>query len=480
MPGPGLFDQYDAGPAFCEVAGRTDDPEIKRLFYNRLAKRTKASLARRKTRAEEELFNLGITFTVYFGEDTVDRVLPFDVIPRPIVRSDWEGLEAGVKQRIAALNAFLHDIYHDKTILKDGVVPEDLVLGNKYFLKEMEGVDLPHRNYVHICGTDMIRDTDGSFLVLEDNCRAPSGVSYVIENRHLMQRSFPDLMENARVRPVSDYGLRLREKLSECAPDGVDDPKIVLLTPGLYNSAYFEHVFLAREMGVPLVEGRDLFVDADDRVFMKTVSGPEPVHVIYRRIDDAFLDSEAFREDSMLGTPGLMPALRAGKVSIANAPGTGVADDKAVYAYMPEIVRYYLSEEPILSNVKTYVCRREEDCKYVLDHLSDLVVKPVGESGGYGIVVGPKSTKAERDEVARAIRKDPSNYIAQPMITLSACPTLTSEGVAPRHVDLRPFAVTGKDTWLLPGGLTRVAMRKGSIIVNSSQGGGSKDTWVLT
>ncbi|XBQ17263.1 MAG: circularly permuted type 2 ATP-grasp protein [Oceanicaulis sp.] len=480
MSGPGLFDKYDASPAFCEVSGRADDPEIQRLFYKRLGKKTRAALARRKKRAEEELFNLGITFTVYFGEDTVDRVLPFDVIPRPITGSDWDAMEAGVKQRIAALNAFLHDIYHDQKILKDGVVPADLVTGNKYFLKEMEGLDLPHRNYVHVCGTDMIRDTDGSFLVLEDNCRAPSGVSYVIENRHLMQRSFPDLMENARIRPVSDYGVKLREKLSDCAPQGVDDPKVVLLTPGMFNSAYFEHVFLAREMGVPLVEGRDLYVDETDQVFMKTVSGPEPVHVIYRRIDDAFLDPEAFRKDSMLGTPGLMRALRSGKVAIANAPGTGVADDKAVYAYMPEIVRYYLDEEPILRNVDTYVCRREEDRKYVLDHLDELVVKPVGESGGYGIVVGPKSTRAEREEVGKAIRRDPSNYIAQPMITLSACPTLTGEGVAPRHVDLRPFAVTGESTWVLPGGLTRVAMKKGSIIVNSSQGGGSKDTWVLS
>ncbi|MFW5660320.1 MAG: circularly permuted type 2 ATP-grasp protein [Oceanicaulis sp.] len=480
MAASGLFDSYDASPAFCEVGGRRDDPEIQRLFFKRLNKQTRSNLARRKKRAEEELYNLGITFTVYFGENTVDRVLPFDVIPRPITAEDFSELEAGVMQRIAALNAFLHDIYHEQNILKDGVVPADLVIENKYFLKEMVGVDLAHRNYVHICGTDLIRDTDGSFLVLEDNCRAPSGVSYVIENRHLMQRSFPDLMENAKVRAVSDYGVHLRTKLTECAPAGVDDPKIVLMTPGLFNSAYFEHVFLAREMGVPLVEGRDLYVDDKDEVFMKTVSGPEPVHVIYRRIDDAFLDPEVFRKESMLGTPGLMRAMKAGKVTIANAPGTGVADDKAVYAYMPEIVRYYLSEEPILKTVRTFICRHEQDRKYVLDNLAELVVKPVGESGGYGIVVGPKSTRAEREEVGKAIRKDPSNYIAQPMITLSASPTLTSEGVAPRHVDLRPFAVTGKDTWVLPGGLTRVAMKKGSIIVNSSQGGGSKDTWVLS
>ncbi|PWE18131.1 hypothetical protein DDZ18_00500 [Marinicauda salina] len=480
MAAPGLFDDYDPGDAFCEITGRKSDREIQRLFLKRLGRKNLKTLGRRKKQAEDELYNLGITFTVYSGEETIDRILPFDVIPRPITAEDWAELEAGVVQRIEALNLFLHDIYHDRKILNDGVVPADLVLKNKYYLEEMEGVDPPAGVYTHICGTDLIRDVDGSFLVLEDNCRAPSGVSYVIENRHLMMRSFPDLMENARIRPVSDYGVRLREKLAESAPAGVDDPRIVLMTPGIFNSAYFEHVFLAREMGVPLVEGRDLFVDEDDRVFMKTVGGPEPVHVIYRRIDDDFLDPEVFREDSMLGTPGLMRAMKAGEVAIANAPGAGVADDKAIYAYLPEIIRYYLDAEPILKNVRTWICRDREDRAYVLDHLDELVVKPVGESGGYGIVVGPKSTKKERDEVARAIRRDPKNYIAQPMIALSVCPTLTSEGVAPRHVDLRPFAVTGKSTWVLPGGLTRVAMRKGSIIVNSSQGGGSKDTWVLS
>ena len=400
-------------------------------------------------------------------------------MPRPITADDFAGLEAGIVQRIEALNLFLHDIYHDRKILKDGVVPEDLVLKNKYYLKEMVGVDLPQGTYTHICGTDVIRDTDGSFLVLEDNCRSPSGVSYVVENRHLMMRLFPDLMEGARVRPVSDYGLRLREKLTETAPAGVDDPRIVLMTPGIFNSAYFEHVFLAREMGVPLVEGRDLYVDETDRVFMKTVAGPEPVHVIYRRIDDAFLDPEVFRKDSMLGTPGLMRALKAGKLTIANAPGTGVADDKAIYAYVPKIVRYYLDQEPILKNVRTYLCREKDDRGYVREHISELVVKPVGESGGYGIVVGPKASRRELDEVCEAIEADPANYIAQPMINLSVCPTLTSEGLSPRHVDLRPFALTGRNTWVMPGGLTRVALRRGSIIVNSSQGGGSKDTWVL-
>lgn len=480
MAGSGLFDDCTLPDTFCEVSGRKSDSEIDRLFTRRLARQSRAGLDRRKARAEEEMYNLGITFTLYFGEETVDRVQPFDVIPRPIIAKDWAVLEEGVQQRIEALNHFLHDIYHDRKILNDGVVPADLVLDNKYYLEQMVGVDPPGGVYTHICGTDMIRDHDGRFLILEDNCRTPSGVSYVIENRHLMMRSFPDLMENARVRPVSDYGVRLREKLADCAPAGVTDPSVVLLTPGLYNSAYFEHVFLAREMGVPLVEGRDLYVDENDEVFMKTVCGPAPVHVIYRRIDDAFLDPEAFRKDSMLGMPGLMRAMKAGKLAIANAPGTDVADDKAVYAYMPDIMRYYLDQEPIISNVKTYVCRRPDECKYVLEHLDELVVKPVGESGGYGIVVGPKATKKEIAEVAEAIKKDPANYIAQPMISLSTSPTLSKEGVQPRHVDLRPFAVTGKGTWVLPGGLTRVAMKKGSIIVNSSQGGGSKDTWVLS
>ena len=479
MPSQSLFSGYNAENGFCEITGRQDDAEIRRLFLQRLGSRNLRTLERRKKGAENELYNLGITFTIYSGEKTIDRILPFDIVPRPITSADFAELEAGIKQRIKALNLFLDDIYHEQNVLKDGIVPEDLVTSNKYFLKEMMGVDLPHGCYTHICGTDVIRDTDGSFLVLEDNCRAPSGVSYVVENRHLMMRLFPDMMEGAKVRPVSDYGLRLHDMLAEVAPAHVRDPRIVLMTPGIFNSAYFEHVFLAREMGVPVVEGRDLFVDENDQVFMKTVAGPEPVHVIYRRIDDAFLDPEVFREDSMLGTPGLMRALKAGNLTIANAPGTGVADDKAIYAYVPKIIEYYLSETPILKNVKTYVCREKEQRDYVLGHLDELVVKPVGESGGYGIVVGPKSTKKERDEVAAAIKADPANYIAQPMINLSVSPTLTGEGLSPRHVDLRPFALTGKETWVLPGGLTRVALRRGSIIVNSSQGGGSKDTWVL-
>ncbi len=474
-----LFSQYDPGGEFCEVVGRSDNRKIKSGLRDRIAKYKIRTLNQRNTAAERELHNLGITFTVYSDAGAIDRILPFDPVPRPIAGKDWEPLQAGCKQRVAALNAFLTDIYHKQSILKDGIVPRDLVVKNKHFRKQMIGVKLPQNTYTHISGIDIIRDEDGEFLVLEDNCRSPSGVSYVIENRHLMMRSFPDLMEGAKIKPVSDYGQQLRRKLLETAPPRIKEPRAVLLTPGVFNSAYFEHVFLAREMGVSLVEGRDLLVDENDKVFMKTVSGLEQVHMIYRRIDDDFLDPEVFRKDSMLGVPGVMRALKAGKVSIANAVGAGVADDKAIYAYMPRIIDYYLGEKPILKNVKTYICREKDDLAYVLDHLSELVVKPVGESGGYGIVVGPKATRAELADVKKAIKKNPEEYIAQPMIRLSVCPTLTKSGLKPRHVDLRPFILTGKDSWVLPGGLTRVAMREGSIIVNSSQGGGSKDTWVM-
>jgi uncharacterized circularly permuted ATP-grasp superfamily protein len=332
--------------------------------------------------------------------------------------------------------------------------------------------------YGHICGIDIVRDDQGAFCVLEDNARTPSGVSYVIENRHLMRRAFADLMEGVNVRRVDPYGPRLHEALAAIAPAGSEAPQIVLLSPGVFNSAYFEHVFLAREMGVPLVEGQDLLVD-DDRVWMKTVAGLAPVDVIYRRIDDAFLDPEAFNPTSLLGVPGLMRAYRKGRVALANAIGTGVADDKAVYAYMPRIIRYYLDQDPIIPNVETYICREERDLRYTLDHLEELVVKPVGESGGYGIVVGPRATRSEIEACRKQVAADPANYISQPMIRLSVCPTLTESGIEPRHVDLRPFAVTGESTWVLPGGLSRVALRAGSLVVNSSQGGGSKDTWVL-
>jgi len=482
-----LLDAYDPNDFFCELMGAEGHSyERAGALIERLNALSLQDLRARAGDAERELFNLGITFTVYTQKDAIDRILPFDVIPRVISKSDWQTLESGVKQRVCALNHFLWDIYHEQKILKDGTVPRDLVEGNKNFRPEMMGVDVPHGTYVHINGTDLVRGGDGRFYVLEDNARTPSGVSYVVENRHLMQRTFPDLMAGVGIRPVSDYGERLHAALTAVAPANVEEPQVVLLSPGTYNSAYFEHIFLAREMGVPLVEGRDLVVTENDEVYMKTIAGPQPVHVIYRRINDDFLDPEAFNPESMLGVPGLFRAFKAGKVNLANAVGTGVADDKAVYAYIPRVVRYYLDEDPILDNVETHICREPEGLQYTLDHLEELVVKPVGEAGGYGITVGPRASEEELEACRAQIKADPANYISQPMnyisqpmIDLSVCPTLVEDGIGPRHVDLRPFAVTGKSTWVLPGGLTRVALRKGSIIVNSSQGGGSKDTWVL-
>jgi len=449
-----------------------------RRIRERLARLDLAALRRRARDAEQELFNLGITFTVYTDRNAIDRILPFDVIPRVLSTEDWRQIDSGVRQRVAAINLFLYDVYHGQKILKDGVVPAELVLGNANYRPEMKGFKPRRGTYVHLCGTDIVRDEAGRFRVLEDNVRTPSGVSYVVENRHLMMRAFPDLAEGVPIADVDDYGRRLANALAAVAPKGVAEPTIALLSPGVYNSAYFEHVFLAREMGTPLVEGRDLVVERD-RVYMRTVKGLEPVHVIYRRINDDFLDPKAFRRDSTLGVSGLFNAYRKGNVTLANAIGTGVADDKAVYAYMPRIIRYYLSEEPILANVPTNICREPEGLATTLDHLSELVVKPVGEAGGYGVVVGPRASRNALAEVRRKLKADPANFISQPMVKLSVSPTLTEAGVEPRHVDLRPFAVTGDSTWVLPGGLTRVALRRGSLVVNSSQGGGSKDTWVL-
>jgi uncharacterized circularly permuted ATP-grasp superfamily protein len=474
-----LFAHYDRGGFFCEMFGGAAKPaEHTHDIRRRMRDMKVSTLKRRAQQSDRELYNLGITFTVYSDRDAIDRVLPFDVIPRVLSREDWQHIERGCVQRVAALNRFLADIYHGQKILKDKILPPELVLNNANYRPEMQGLDLPHGTYVAICGIDLVRGGDGVFRVLEDNARTPSGVSYVVENRHLMMRAFPDLTENVGLRPVSDYGMRLQAALAEIAPPGVDDPNIVLMSPGVFNSAYFEHVFLAREMGVPLVEGRDLVVE-DDLVFMKTTGGLRRVDVIYRRVDDAFLDPDQFNPKSLLGLPGLFRAYRAGRVSLANAIGTGVADDKAVYAYMPRIVRYYLDEEPILQNVETHLCREPDGLAYTLEHLNELVVKPVGESGGYGVVVGPRATQAELDECRARIEKDPDNYISQPMVDLSVCPTLADGSIEPRHVDLRPYIVTGRESWVLPGGLTRVALRKGSLVVNSSQGGGTKDTWVL-
>ncbi len=468
---------YDSGDCFCEMQSQHNQPHLSKIT-KRLDGLDISALRRRARDAERELFNLGVTFTVYTDRDAIDRILPFDVIPRVLSKQDWATIESGVKQRVAALNLFLHDIYHDGHILKDGIIPAQLVKGNKNYRPEMQGVDVPQGTYVHICGTDLVRNENGTFLVLEDNGRCPSGVSYVLENRHLMMRAFPDLADGIPIADVDAYGSRLARAMSEVAPQNMSDPTIVLLSPGIYNSAYFEHVFLAREMGVQLVEGRDLLVE-DDTVFMRTTSGKQRVDVIYRRIDDAYLDPESFHRDSALGVPGLFAAYCKGNVNLANAVGTGVADDKAVYAYVPRIIRYYLDQDPILPNVPTNICGEEAGLKKTLDNLDKLVSKPVGEAGGYGVVVGPRASKRELAKLRSLVTADPGNYISQPMIGLSVSPTLIGRAIEPRHVDLRPFALTGEDTWVLPGGLTRVAMKHGSLIVNSSQGGGSKDTWVL-
>lgn len=469
---------YDAGGYYCELFGGRRGLGHTREIRKRLDALDIAALKRRARDAERELLNLGITFTVYTDRDAIDRILPFDIIPRVLSRKDWEIIETGVQQRITALNMFLHDVYHKEHILKDGVIPEDLVKGNDNYRPEMCGVDLPHKTYIQICGTDIVRDDKGKFCVLEDNGRTPSGVSYVVENRHLMMRAFPDLADGISIADVDQYGERLMRTLCEVAPQGMTDPCVVVLSPGVFNSAYFEHIFLAREMGVPLVEGRDLEVE-NDKVYMKTTGGRAPVHVIYRRINDDFLDPKAFRPDSMLGVAGLFEAYRKGNVSLVNAVGTGVADDKAVYAYVPRIIRYYLDEDPILPNVPTNICREPKGLKKTLDNLDRLVTKPVGEAGGYGVVIGPRASKKELNALRAKLAADPDNYISQPVVNLSVCPTLIGRSVEARHVDLRPFALTGKSTWVLPGGLSRVALKKGSLVVNSSQGGGSKDTWVL-
>ena len=475
-----LFSDYDSGGYYCEMfgapAGRP--PAHTEKIRKRLGRLKAATLKRRASATDRELFNLGITFTVYSDKDAIDRVLPFDVIPRIISAADWKTVESGCIQRVTAINKFIEDVYHKQRILKDGVVPGELVTGNPNYRREMCGIDLPFGTYVTVAGIDLVRDTDGRFRVLEDNARTPSGVSYVVENRHLMLRAFPDLAEKIGIRQVSNYGMKLREALAEIAPPGVKKPRIVLLSPGVFNSAYFEHVFLAREMGVPLVEGRDLVVDGD-YVQMKTTGGLLQVDVIYRRIDDNFLDPAQFNPESMLGVRGLFDVYAAGKVALANAIGTGVADDKALYAYMPRIIRYYLAEDAILDNVETHLCREPEGLAYTLANMDELVVKPVGESGGYGVVVGPRATKAEIAEARARIEANPANYISQPMVGLSVSPTLVGNRIEPRHVDLRPYIITGRKSWVLPGGLTRVALRKGSLVVNSSQGGGTKDTWVL-
>jgi uncharacterized circularly permuted ATP-grasp superfamily protein len=446
-----------------------------------LSRLSDQELAARKAAAELAIRSMGITFTVYTEEESgsIDREWPFDIVPRLILKREWDEVERGLKQRVKALNRFIDDVYHDQRVLEDGVIPREYIEKSREFRPECIGVDPPYGVWSHICGSDLVRDKDGTLYVLEDNLRVPSGVSYMLENREVMKRVFPELFENCLIHPVDDYPTQLAKCLRSLSPRKIKHPEVVVLTPGIYNSAYFEHCYLAQEMASELVEGSDLVVDKDDCVYMRTIEGLVRVDVIYRRIDDLFLDPETFRDDSTLGVRGIMRAWRAGNVALANAPGCGVADDKVIYTYVPDLIRYYLSEEPLLPNVPSYRCVEKEQRDYVLDNLDKLVVKPANESGGYGMLMGPKATKRQRDAFARQIRANPRNYMAQPMLTLSTAPTLVDGRAEPRHLDIRPFILSGADTYVTTGGLTRVALRKGSMVVNSSQGGGSKDTWVI-
>jgi uncharacterized circularly permuted ATP-grasp superfamily protein len=467
-PPPGIFDEM-------LDAARVPRPHYA-AYADWLASMTPDQMAGKRAEADLIFRRIGITFSVYGDEGGTERLIPSDVVPRIIAADEWDRLEQGLVQRVTAINRFLADIYHGQEILKAGLIPEDQILANDQFAVAMIGTRVPRDVYAHIVGVDIVRHGDGSYYVLEDNLRVPSGVSYMLSNRKMMMRLFPDLFRRYHVRPVEHYPALLLQTLRAAAES--DSPTVVLLTPGRFNSAYFEHAFLAQQMGVELVEGQDLFVK-DACVFMRTTDGPKRVDVIYRRLDADFLDPLAFRPDSMLGVPGLLAAYRLGNVVICNAVGTGVADDKSIYPYVPDMVRFYLGEEPILKNVPTWQCRKAEDLAHVLANLKDLVVKEVHGAGGYGMLVGPTSTKAEIEQFRQVLQANPGNYIAQPTLALSSCPTFVEEGVAPRHIDLRPFVLVGRETRIVPGGLTRVALRRGSLVVNSSQGGGTKDTWVV-
>lgn len=439
-----------------------------------------SELVARQEAANVSIKEMGITFTVYSEEGgAIDRTWPFDIIPRIIPQAEWERVDAGLRQRVQALNLFIDDLYHDQKVIKDGTFPAEILAKSVNFRPQCVGVHPPLGIWAHICGSDLVRDADGIIYVLEDNLRVPSGVSYMLENRLVTKRVLPELFEHYAPLPVDDYPSQLFDTLAALSPRPADYPAVVVLTPGIYNSAYFEHSYLAQQMGCELVEGRDLFVDTDDCVYMRTVDGLARVDVVYRRIDDLFLDPEAFLPDSALGVPGLMRAWKAGNVALANAPGAGVADDKVVYSFVPELIRYYLDAEPIIPNVPTYRCMEPDALAYTLEHMEEMVVKPANESGGYGMLVGPASTKAEREQFAVLIKKDPRNYIAQPALKLSTVPTIIGSRLEPRHVDLRPFILSADRQQVTMGGLTRVAMRKGSLVVNSSQGGGSKDTWIV-
>jgi uncharacterized circularly permuted ATP-grasp superfamily protein len=447
-------------------------------FAQWLAQQPAHLMAQKRTEAELIFQRVGITFAVYGDNAGKERLIPFDIIPRVIHAAEWARLQAGLVQRVTALNRFLHDIYHDQHILKAGIIPSEQILHNAQYRPAMQGIDIPADIYAHIAGVDIVRAGEGEFYVLEDNLRVPSGVSYMLENRKMMMRLFPELFAGNRVAPVEHYPDLLLDNLRAVGPHGIDDPTVVVLTPGMHNSAYFEHAFLAQQMGVSLVQGQDLYV-SDSTVYMRTTRGPQRVDVIYRRIDDDYLDPRAFRADSTLGVPGLFDAVRAGRVGLANAVGTGVADDKSIYPFVPSMIEFYLGEKPILNNVPTYQCRKKDDLAYTLANLASLVVKEVHGAGGYGMLVGPASTAAEVEAFRARLLANPDGYIAQPTLALSACPTYVDAGIAPRHIDLRPFVLSGKTVSMVPGGLTRVALQEGSLVVNSSQGGGTKDTWIL-
>jgi len=475
----GILNSYKSRDFFDEFFDKDEKPRKEvRPFIERLQELPIQELMNRQRAAEAAFLNSGITFTVQDGKKGIDRIFPFDIIPRIIERREWAFLERGLKQRIRALNEFLRDIYDSQKILKDRIIPREIVLSGKHFLKECVGLYPPQGIWCHVTGTDLVRHKDGTYYVLEDNLRCPSGVSYVLENRTVVKKAFPVFFRNYAIEPVENYPEELVTTLRYIAPNSCPNPTVVVLTPGIYNSAYFEHSFLAQRMGVQLVEGRDLTVQ-DGFVYMKTTRGLQRVDVIYRRIDDIYLDPRVFNKDSMLGVPGLMEVYRSGRVSLANAPGTGIADDKVIYKFVPEMIRYYLSEEPLLANVPTYLCYYEKEMEYVLQNLQKLVIKPANEAGGYGMLIGPASTAAERKKFAALIRKTPRNYLAQPTLSLSRVPTLIGRHCEGRHVDLRPYILYGREIYVMPGGLTRVALKRGSLVVNSSQGGGSKDTWIL-
>jgi uncharacterized circularly permuted ATP-grasp superfamily protein len=459
-----------------------DDAGQTRPHYRSLSQRitelTQEEFDSRRQAVDSTFLRQGITFTVYSDNQGTERIFPFDLMPRIIPNHEWRRIEAGLKQRITALNLFLHDIYHEQRILREGIIPRDFILGAKHFRPEFMGFNVPKDIYIHVCGSDLVRDRDGTYFVLEDNGRCPSGVSYLLENREAMKRAFPTLFERSGVRPVDNYCPELLHMLRYIAPHSKADPTVVLLTPGIYNSAYFEHSFLARQMGIEIVQGQDLCV-RDAKVYMRTTKGLKQVDVIYRRIDDDFLDPIVFRRDSVLGVPGLVHAYRAGHVSLANSIGTGVADDKAIYCWVPDMIRFYLSEEPLLPNVPTYMAANAKDRAYILEHMHELVIKATNESGGYGMLLGHKASQAEIEQFKQLILTDPRNYIAQPILSLSRHPTWCDGAFEGRHVDLRPYILYGEQITIVPGALTRVALRKGSLVVNSSQGGGSKDTWVL-